>query len=212
MENADDLKKLLDDGAEKVTTNNILFLDVSSTCTGYAVATVDFKAKTANFHSAGALWLNPKWCHQEKYCYMSNAITNYFSIVEKIDYIVVEQYSFNSKKMMGVQVVPEMIGAIKSCAWDVGVKVGSILPQSWRSTLKIKKDDKGYKIPTKDKILQYVQVPDKSVSNITRKERTTPFDLYDALGVGMAWLMRLNLKVGFNDIEFNRHISLPDEL
>ena len=78
---------------------NILFLDVSSTCTGYSIAEVNFSRKTAKIKKAGALWLNPDWAHQEKYSYVFNALVNYFWIVEQIDHIVIEQYSINPKKM-----------------------------------------------------------------------------------------------------------------
>jgi len=195
----------------EVGHSNILFLDISSSCTGYVVASVDFKTKKVDFKCAGAIWLDPKWPHQQKYNYMFNALSNYFWIVQNIDYIVVEQYTINSKKMMGVQVVPEMQGAIKAGAWENGVTVDSILPQSWRSTLGIKRNDKkDFKEPTKQKVLEYVQVPEQSVSNITKTNRKTPSDVYDAFGVAIGWLIRLGLEeknMSFNSIKFNPHVG-----
>lgn len=210
----EELEELM--GKVAIKEINVLFLDISSTCTGYAVAGVNFHNKKVTWKSAGALWLDNKdWSHQDKYLYMHEAIVNYFWIVGQVDFICVEQYSFNKNKMMGVQVVPEMQGAIKCAAAANGVKVASILPQSWRKELEIKakvtkgsdgKNKRDYKEPTKDKILEYVQVPDKSVSNITQKERKTPSDLYDALGVGLGWLKRLGFeKNDFSGIEFNPH-------
>lgn len=195
----------------EIAYSNILFLDISSSCTGYVIAGIDFKTKKVEFKSAGAIWLDPKWSHQQKYNYMFNALCNYFWVVQSIDYIVVEQYTINSKKMMGVQVVPEMQGAIKAGAWENGVIVDSILPQSWRSTLGIKKNEKkDYKEPTKDKILEYVDIPEQSVSNITKTNRKTPYDVYDAFGVALGWLIRLGLEeknMNFSNLKFNSHVG-----
>lgn len=192
---------------------NILFLDISSSCTGYSVAKVDFTNKTAVFSKAGCLWLDPEWHHQEKYSYMYNAIVNYFWIVENSDYIIAEQYSVNPNRMMGVNVVSEMQGAIKAAAWENGVKVNSILPQSWRSALGIKKikDAKGasdWKTPTKDYVNKHTPVPPEVISNITNKARQTPSDLYDALAIGMGWLTKFGItKIKFTDMKFNPHIG-----
>lgn len=211
MESLDNLKEELEDlKGQKLTHVRVLFLDISSSCTGYAVASVDFNNKKANIDSTGAIWLNPNWSHQEKYSYMFQAMSTYFWIVQQVDYIVVEQYMLNAKKAMGTQVVPEMQGAIKAGAWENGVKVDSILPQSWRSTLGIKKDPEtgSYKEPTKVAIEELVQLPEKVVSNITGKERQTPYDVYDALGVGLAWLERMNFKkVTFSELKVNPHIG-----
>jgi hypothetical protein len=144
---------------------------------------------------------------------MFSVVSNYFWVVEQIDYIVVEQYSVNPKKLMGVNVVSEMQGTIKCAAWENGVKVTSILPQTWRSILKIKKSEKGeFKIPTKDKILERIAVPEKVVSNITKGERQTPSDLYDSLAIAMAWLEKLGItKQSYSNIKFNSHIGVIGE-
>lgn len=214
--NLEDLKKEIkgEEDAVRVDTVNILFLDISSSCTGYSIANVDFVGKKATFKSAGCLWLDNDWTHQEKYSYMFNAILTYFWIVESIDYIVVEQYSVNPNKMMGVNVVSEMQGAIKTAAWENGVKVASILPQTWRSLLGIKpigpKGKKDYKTPTKDKILEYVKVPEEVMSNITKNNRQTPSDVYDAMAIGIAWLKKFGLsRLDFSAIKFNTHIGAP---
>jgi Holliday junction resolvasome RuvABC endonuclease subunit len=190
---------------------NILFLDISSACTGYSIANVNFTGKQVKFTKSGAIWLNPNWSHQEKYSYMFGVICNYFWVGEAIDYIVVEQYSVNPKKMMGINVVSEMQGAIKAAAWENGVKVTSVLPQTWRKHLQIKRNSEGdFKQPTKDKVLTYVKVPEESISNITGSSRTTPTDLYDALAIGIAWLIKLGFddtKMKFDDMKFNDHIG-----
>jgi len=214
------LEKELDENAIRVEEVNILFLDVSSTCVGYSIATVDFTNKKAKVTSAGALWFGSKWKHQEKYSYMFNAIVNYFWIVKKIDHIVVEQYSVNPKKMMGVNVVPEMQGAIKCAAQENGVNVTSILPQTWRSILGIKAsitlDKKGkkvreYKEPTKIEVKKYTKVPVKITSNITKNERTAPSDIYDALAIDIAWLKRAGFKIDCKNVKFNDHIGCINE-
>ena len=217
MENSlEDIKKELQgkpDNEVKVNDVNILFLDISSSCTGYTIANVNFENKTANFKSTGCLWLPDTWTHQEKYSYMFSVVSNYFWVVEQIDYIVVEQYSVNPKKLMGVNVVSEMQGTIKCAAWENGVKVTSILPQTWRSILKIKKSEKGeFKSTTKAKVLERIDVPEKVTSNITKGERQTPSDLYDSLAIGMAWLEKLGIvKQFYKDIKFNSHIGVIGE-
>lgn len=211
IQTLDELKKIKD--GQEVGDIRILFMDISSTCTGYASCSLDFATKKATWKSAGALWLNPKWEHQTKYLYMHEAINNYFWIVDQIDYIVAEQYSINPKRMAGVCVVPEMQGAIKAAAASNGVKVDSILPQSWRAQLRIKKANGEYKTPTKNKVLEYVAVPETSISNITNIERTTPSDLYDAIGVGLGWLKKLGIEENdFSQIEFNTHIGVLENV
>lgn len=221
VKDLDSLKNDLQEDGQVITAINVLFLDVSSSCTGYSVASVDFGAKTVDWKSAGALWLDPNWSHQEKYSYMFNALSTYFFIVEQIDYIVVEQYSINPKKMAGVTVVPEMHGAIKAGAWENGIKVSSILPQSWRAILKISpnvtldakgKKKRDYKDPTKKEVeSRFTNIPTKIVSNITKKDRQTPSDLYDALAIGLAWLVRLGFeekKHNCSNLKINPHTGI----
>jgi len=190
---------------------NILFLDISSACTGYSIANVNFTTNKIQFTKAGAIWLDPNWSHQEKYSYMFHVVCNYFWVGESIDFIIVEQYSVNPKKMMGINVVSEMQGSIKAAAWENGVKVESILPQTWRKHLQIKRNAEGdFKAPTKTKILTYVQVPEESISNITKKLRQTPTDMYDALAIGIGYLIKigfLETKMSFDEIKFNDHIG-----
>src|SRR5690606_14747828 len=95
---------------------NILFLDVSSSCTGFTIAKVDFINKKAEIIKAGPIWLDTHWEHAKKYDYLYNLVQNYFEVVEHIDFIVVEQYSINTSKMSGVLVSPEAHGAIKAAA------------------------------------------------------------------------------------------------
>ena len=194
---------------QAITEINVLFLDVSSNCTGYSICNINFHNKNAKLLKAGAIWFDPNWSHADKYSYIFHAIVTYFWIVEKVDYIVVEQYSINPKKMAGVHVVPEMMGVIKAAANENGIKVDSILPQSWRKILGIKKEGDDWKVPTKKKVLETVpNIPEESVSNVTNNTRRTPFDLYDAVAIGMAWLNKMGFpNLDTSQVEFNPHIG-----
>jgi hypothetical protein len=209
IESADDLLKEIDKGGQVIRDINILFLDVSSTCTGYSIINLNFHSKEAKLTKAGAIWFDPNWSHADKYSYMFHALVTYFWIVEKIDYIVVEQYSINPKKMAGVHVVPEMMGVIKVAANENGVKVDSILPQSWRKLLGIKKENDDWKLPTKNKVLETVpNIPEESISNITNNTRRTPFDLYDAIAIGLAWVGKVGFtRVSASQVKFNQHVG-----
>jgi Holliday junction resolvasome RuvABC endonuclease subunit len=171
--------------------SNLLFLDISSSCTGYSIFQVNFETKKAVLRSCGAIWL-PDVSHQKKYAYLYNAITVYFNIIEKVDFIVAESYAINKDRMMGVMVTPEAHGACKAAAEECGMSFITFTPQSWRKELGVKKTITGdYKQPCKEKVLEYVQIPEKLVSNITHNERQTPSDIYDAIGLGIGFLKRL---------------------
>lgn len=212
VQTIDELKNEVDATAQKLDGVTVLVLDISSSCTGYSIVHLDFLHKKAKLKKAGAIWFNPDWSHQEKYNYIANAITNYFWVTEQVDYIVHEAYSINPKKMSGVSVVPEMVGAIKSAAWENSVKVSSILPQTWRSVLQIKKNaDKDFKEPTKEKVLTIANVPEEVNSNITKQPRKSPSDLYDAMAIAWAWTKKL----GFSDIDcsntqYQTHVGVMD--
>lgn len=213
VNNITDLEKQLEKEGQVLEGIRVLFLDISSSCTGYAIANLDFKTKKANIDKAGCIWLNQDWTHQEKYSYMSNAISNYFWVAEGIDYIVAEQYSINPNRMAGVSVVPEMQGAIKAAAWENGVKVSSILPQTWRSVLGIKPvinpdKTKDYKTPAKDYVNTLTTVPVEVVSNLTGKLRVTPSDVYDAICIGLAWSKKLGFTIHADKIKWDSHIGV----
>ena len=206
---------------------NILFLDVSSTCTAYAVAEANWEARSAKFLQAGAIWF-PKVSNEEKYLYIGLAIREYFYVTGNCDYIIHESYAINPKQMGGVLVCPEMIGAIKFAATENGIGINSISPQSWRKHCKIKplitvgpngKKRRDYKKPTKDFVLQHVNIPEKVLSNITHNTRSTPSDLYDAIAIGYGWLSEFKQVLDepyFRTIEFstnflvNNHVGALD--
>lgn len=212
--------KKVAEGIPEVQIKNVngLFLDASSSCTGYTIVNFDISARKAkaSISKAGVLWFGSDWDHGDKYAYLYNAILNYFDIVEKVDLIVYEQYSINKDKMSGSLVLPEMIGCVKLAGKETGVQVDSILPQTWRSQTGIKPvktaaGKRDYKTPCIALMKSLIKnFPDECISNITKKSRATPNDLADSLGVAIGWLK----KHGYNNIdysacEFNKHIGAP---
>lgn len=194
--------------------SSILFLDVSSSCTGYTVADCSWETRSANLSETGVLWFNPKWTHAEKYHYIGKAIMEYFYVTGKCDYLVHEAYAINPKQMGGVLVCPEMLGAIKFASAELGIKVDSISPQSWRKACGIKpiteNGKRDYKEPTKQFFKKKVDIPETVLSNITGQERNTPSDLYDSLGVAYGWLStfkQLSDELFFRKITFNTKIN-----
>lgn len=202
-------KELEAKSAETLQEATFLFLDISSTCVGYTLAKVDFVNKKAKVTEAGGIWL-PDVSHEHKYNFMYHAMVNYFDIVKQVDYVVYEMYSINPKKMMGICVVPEMIGTIRCAMAELGVNHSTLLPQQWRSTLKIKRNEKkDFKEPTKIRVSEYVKVPETVISNVTGHSRNTPSDIYDSLAICIAWLQRNNFnKISFDGMQFQGHIGM----
>lgn len=212
------LKQELDSKGHQVGEVNILFLDMSSTCTGYALAKVDFHHKKATFVNSGAIWFEDTMTNQDKYHYIFSAVTNYFNIVGQIDFCVAEAYMINSKKKMGSQVGPELHGALQVALAEIGVKYHTILPQSWRAALGIKanvsvnktgKKEKDFKGPTKDYVTNVATIPAQIESNVTKNMRTTPSDVYDAIAVGAGFLTKIGIKTfDYSSIKIQEPIDM----
>ncbi len=193
----------------------ILFLDASSSCTGFSILETDFLNKKAKLIKAGCIWFDSHWEHARKYDYIYGMIQEHFWVTEQIDHIVAEQYSINTKKMSGALVSPELHGVIKASAYSNGIAVSLILPQTWRAqigvkpivTQKGKKKTKDYKTPTADIVKKFVPVPDTIVSNITKKERQTPNDVTDAIAIALGWANKNNIKVTVDNCSFNDYIN-----
>lgn len=197
-----------------------LFLDLSSSCSGWAIAsfTVVEGKSTATIHRAGVLWFNKDWSHGQKYKYVADVILDEFYIRDEIVDIIYEKYSVNPKQMAGCLVVPELIGAIKAACFEpMGAPIGieDMAPQSWRKYLEIKpvpkpEGGRDYKQPTIDKINGMFGnvIPKQIVSNITSKLRDTPHDLYDALGLLMGW----HMKIGVREFTFDKDAFGPRSL
>lgn len=214
-----DLQELQDDIGQKVEAINILFLDLSSSCTGYSLVKVDFTQKKAKFLNAGVIWFNDEWNNQEKYHYLFSSITNYFNIVGQVDYCVAEAYMINQNKMMGSHVGPELHGVLQVALAEIGVKYKTILPQTWRSQLGIKpsvsldkngKKKRDFKTPTKQEVSKVCStIPAQIVSNITNNNRATPTDLYDALAISMGFLEKIGIKNrDFSSLEVQTPINI----
>lgn len=195
----------------KLGASRILFLDASSSCTGYAILEIDFLNKQAKLIKAGCIWFDVNWEHGRKYDYIYSMLQDHFWVVDQIDHIIAEQYSINTKKMSGALVSPELHGVIKAAAYSNGVGVSLILPQTWRAALGIKplgqKGNKDYKTPTADKVRQTTTVPLVIKSNITKKERKIPSDVTDAIAIAFAWAIKNNIKVTDTNCTFNDYID-----
>jgi Holliday junction resolvasome RuvABC endonuclease subunit len=187
-----------------------LFLDMSSSCTGYVCAKMEGRKCTIS--RMGVMWFGADWENGQKYHHIHQSIGEFYSINAITD-VIYESYHVNPNQMGNSLVVPEMIGAMKAATYDVwGMPIGTedLSPTAWRGILKIKpiktpklnKEgspkltrtgrkmfDRDYKTPTKEYIneLLPVEIPDKLISNITGNARTTPSDLYDALAICAAW-------------------------
>jgi hypothetical protein len=208
-----DIKKEL--GKEDISVNdvNILFLDLSSTCSGYTLVNVDFTKKTSKFINAGAIWFDDSWNHQDKYHYIFNAITSYFNIVGQIDYCVAESYHINPKRLMGCAVGPEMAGVVKVALAEIGVTFSDMTPQQWRKLVGVKPTNingkKDYKKPTQAVVNTFVQVPTEIPSNITGNMRTTPSDLFDSIALGIGWLKKFEINtMDFKGMQFQESINI----
>jgi hypothetical protein len=198
-----------------------LFLDMSSSCTGYCVS--KFEANKCIISRAGAMWFPSDCENGQKYYQMQQAVGEFYT-VNAITDIIYESYHVNPNQVGNSLVVPEMIGAMKAACYDIfGMPIGveELGPTAWRGILGIKavktpKIDKqgnpvfrksragrmmevverDYKTPTieyVDKVLNN-QIPKTLISNITGKERATPNDLYDSLAICIAWHTRLGCK------------------
>lgn len=191
-----------------------LFLDLSSSCSGYVVARMS--GKQCIIARAGAMWFPSDCPNGQKYFQMQQAISEFYTVNAVTD-IIYESYHVNPNQVGNSLVVPEMIGAVKAACHDVfGMPIGieDLSPTAWRGQLGIKaiktpKLDKAgnptfkksrsgsmmevverdYKTPTieyVDKMLDN-QIPKQLRSNITGNSRATPNDLYDAFGICMGW-------------------------
>lgn len=122
-------------------------------------------------------------------------------------------YNVDPKQVGNSLVIPEMIGALKACVYDIASEplgVESMPPTGWRKKLGVtadkspKLDKLGNPVLTssgkpkynndwKSPVIRYMdalfpgQIPQKLVSNITGNKRATPNDLYDALGLCVGW-------------------------
>ena len=187
-----------------------LFLDISSTCTGYTIAKMEGRKVTIS--RAGVMWFDSKVDNGRKYFELQQAIGEFYSINAITD-IIYEAYHVNPSQVGNSLVVPEMIGAVRAAAHDVwGMPLGteSISPTKWRGILGIKpiktpklnkqgvqlktksgrpQYDRDYKTPTINylDIMFDNKIPKQLISNVTGSVRATPSDMYDSISICIAW-------------------------
>lgn len=191
-----------------------LFLDMSSTCTGYVVA--KFSGKTCTISRAGVMWFGSDWENGKKYHHIHQSIGEFYSVNAVTD-IIYESYHVNPNQVGNSLVVPEMIGAMKAACYDIwGMPIGTeeTSPTDWRGRLGIKpikkpKLDKSgnptfrksrsgrmmevverdYKTPVINLMNEIFQnkLPKTLISNITGNARTCPNDFTDALAICVSW-------------------------
>ena len=192
-----------------------LFLDMSSSCTGYVIAKLE--GRKCTIARAGVIWFGDKWENGQKYFHLQDCITSDFYVVNAITDVIYESFHVNPKQVGNSLVVPEMIGAMKACLYDIAsMPLGceDISPTTWRSILGIKplkspmlnkngvqeKTKAGkprYNNDWKTPVINYIDtmfdnsIPKRLKSNITGNFRATPNDLYDAMGICIAWHRKL---------------------
>lgn len=207
IQDVDSLKNIFQQSVNEV---NLLFLDLSSSCTGYSIISLDFVHKKAKFKKSGVMWFGADWENQEKYHYIFSAITNYFNIVDKIDFCICEAYMLNPKKRMGSLVGPELHGAVQVALAEIGIKYMPMPVQTWRKHLGVKKDSSGdYKKPTQIEVEKFISLPKEIKSNITGSMRTLPNDLADSLGIAIGTLKKWGItNLDFSKIKFQENINI----
>lgn len=176
--------------------SKLLFLDLSSSCSGFVVANFNREESRTYILKSGAFWYEPDIPHGLKYYHVCKLITKLCKDYN-ITGVVMEGYFINPYQTGGCSVVPELQGSVKAFLQTLkSVPTCSIYPpQSWRASCKIKKDARkagsaAWKESTKIKIEEILNIkfPEKIVSNVTNKMRKFPYDISDALGICIGWL------------------------
>lgn len=161
-----------------------LFLDISSSCTGYVLA-ADSKSEVT-IKEVGVIWFDKKATIAEK-CYDLQEFIKSFGEYD-IEKIIYERYSFNMKNPNGALACPHIQGAVLAQSFADEISIEDITPQTWRKNcgLKKKKED-NWKVITEAHFRAKYDIPEKIESNITGNMRTTPSDYFDALGICEGW-------------------------
>jgi len=177
-----------------------LVCDPSASHLSYVLCEYDSKAKELFISAVGMLWTKADWSRGNRFLYMNRAFETIIQSRYIPTTICSEQYFIAGSKFgAGVAVIPIINGLLEMNCAQFNLKYLEVPPPSWRSTLGIKfiKDASGkrdYKTPTKDMVLKSIQVPEEIESNITRKPRATPHDMFDALAITLAMAKELNVK------------------
>ena len=173
-------------GARRV----ILFLDISSTCTGYAVAD---KGKIVE---VGVKWFPKEWGIAEKCHELRQWVYATFFLAD-LEKVVYERYSFNMKNPNGALACPQIQGAVLS-ALGQSDRFEDITPQTWRKHCGLKKaKTENWKEVTEAHFRALYDIPEKIESNVTGNLRTTPSDYFDALGICIGWHKMNGLEISW---------------
>lgn len=176
-----------------------LYLDISSACTGFAIASMDTQSRTATIYKAGIMLFPKEWSDGVKYKFLVDFILNVAYIQYKIQAVIAEGYAVNFKRAMGTLKIPEMHGAVKCSCQETAIPLSFhiIYPQSWRAALGIQKDasksgSSTWKIPTKKRIEELLKYtfPSHTTNIIDGKSRKLTYDLVDAIGIALGWLTK----------------------
>ena len=180
---------------EYLGEGNILFLDISSSCTGWSIAAFNKDKAETDIIKVGVFWFEDDVTHGYKYnklcSFIKELVRDY-----KINAVVAEAYFLNAYQLAGAAICPEIQGAVQASLYELDPVPSwqTIAPQSWRAGLKIKKDttktgSAAWKEVTKQRVEQILgTMPLKIKSNINSKLRKTPYDLFDSLGICMGYL------------------------
>jgi len=165
--------------------SNRLFLDISSTCTGYVITSAD---KDVTILEYGAIWFHKDDKTADKCYKLYSFVSGVDDKYSNMEQVVFESYSFNLKNPNGSLVCPQLQGAVMAAAKEAEWNIEDITPQTWRKQCGIKpvkteKKKRDYKIPTEAYFRGRYNIPGKIISNVTGNLRTTPNDVFDALGV-----------------------------
>lgn len=210
-------KQKRDPNATYLDQTRILFIDPSSSCTGFAMVGINQVRKEAEIISAGPLWFGTDWDEGKKLRYLFGAIRNYFFILNQgVSEVVCEEYFFprmgKMAKVTGSTIVPEMIGVVclSAADEDPALDFTKVSAQAWRKLLDVKpdvtehptlKDGRGkakkikdFKTPVARYVNEIIPVPKEFISNITGNARQTPDDVTDVLGMAIGVLKSRGFK------------------
>jgi len=183
--------------------NNIAFLDLSSTCVGYAIG--NWELRNAEIIDVGIMKWKNKVSHGEKYIHLMRKITNEWAIYHNIGSLVIERYSINPKRMMGCLVCAELHGVCKAAAYEIvpPLDIALVTPNQWKKL--VVGHGRADKSQVKKKIRELYpeKIPPKIINPATGKIIRTPSDLFDAVAIATYWFK----EAGCENIEFKAEVK-----
>lgn len=158
----------------------ILFLDISSTCTGYCLA------DSGKIIKVGAYWFHKDDGIVQKARKLGEFVQDLID-THGVESVIYERFSFNMKNPNGSLSCPQLQGAVFANTRGTFF-VGDITPQTWRKHCGLKKaKTEDWKQVTEAHFRALYDIPEKIESNVTGNLRTTPSDYFDALGMCIGW-------------------------